>query len=119
VSEGISFLAQAIWSSVGFFYVYEHLVLYIRKVFFYNFVEDIYWPFKLGIITLFFFKILINLIYFFSMISFFLLDIVFIYISNVSPFLVSSLKIPYPPTLPAPQPTHSSFLALAFPYTVA
>jgi hypothetical protein len=29
----------------------------------------------------------------------------------LSPFLVSSLKIPYAPLLPAPQPTHSHFLA--------
>ena len=35
----------------------------------------------------------------------------------LSPFLVSSLKIPYHPLPPAPQPTHSHFLALAFPYT--
>jgi hypothetical protein len=41
--------------------------------------------------------------------NFFLLDIFFIYISNVIP------KVPY--TLPAPQPTHSHFLALAFPCT--
>jgi hypothetical protein len=41
----------------------------------------------------------------------FLLDIFFIYISNAIP------KVPYtlPPCL-APQPTHSCFLALAFPY---
>jgi hypothetical protein len=39
---------------------------------------------------------------------FFYLDIFFIYISNVSFFLISPLKIPYPlPTPPAPQPTHS------------
>jgi hypothetical protein len=37
----------------------------------------------------------------------------------LSPFLVSSLKVPY--TLPtrALQPNHSRFLALAFPYTGA
>ena len=35
----------------------------------------------------------------------------------LSPFLVSSLKIPYPfPPLPAHLPTHSHFLVLAFPY---
>jgi hypothetical protein len=39
----------------------------------------------------------------------FLLDIFFIYISNAIP------KIPY--TLPPLQPTHSRFLALAFPCT--
>jgi hypothetical protein len=34
------------------------------------------------------------------------------------PFLVSPLKIPYPLTSPpAPEPTHSCFLALAFPCT--
>jgi hypothetical protein len=47
----------------------------------------------------------------------FLLDIFFIYISNVIPFLVSPQKIPYPLPPPAPQPTHSCFLAQAFPYT--
>ena len=38
----------------------------------------------------------------------------------LNPFLVSSLKIPFflPPT-PASQPTHSLFLALAFPFTGA
>jgi hypothetical protein len=45
---------------------------------------------------------------------FFLLDILFIYISNAIP------KVPYTLALcPAPQPTHSSFLALAFPCTGA
>jgi hypothetical protein len=58
----------------------------------------------------------INLITFFEVLSFFLvflLDIFFIYISNAIP------KVPY--TLPclAPQPTHSSFLALAFSSTGA
>jgi hypothetical protein len=45
-------------------------------------------------------------------ISSILLDIFFIYISNAIP------KAPYYPP-PAPQPTHSYFLALAFPYTGA
>jgi hypothetical protein len=49
---------------------------------------------------------------FFFHIFFFLLDIFFIYISTAIP------KAPY--TLPpVPQPTHSRFLALAFPYTGA
>jgi hypothetical protein len=39
----------------------------------------------------------------------FLLDIFFIYISNVIP------KAPIPSPCPAPQPIHSRFLALAFP----
>jgi hypothetical protein len=39
---------------------------------------------------------------------FFLLDIFFIYISNAIP------KVPHTPH-PAPQPSHSPFLALAFP----
>jgi hypothetical protein len=51
----------------------------------------------------------------------FLLDIFFIYISNVqmlSPFLFSSLKIPYSlPPCPVFQPIHGCFMALAFPYT--
>ena len=51
---GISFLVQSIWSSVGFLYVHGHLFLQVREVFFYNFVEDIYWPFKLGLFTLFY-----------------------------------------------------------------
>jgi hypothetical protein len=52
----------------------------------------------------------------------FLLDIFFIYISNVMPFpgLPPKAPFPYPlPPPPAPQPTHSHFLALAFPYTGA
>jgi hypothetical protein len=45
----------------------------------------------------------------------FLLDIFFIYISNATP------KVPYtsPPPHPAHIPTHSHFLALAFPCTGA
>jgi hypothetical protein len=45
----------------------------------------------------------------------FLLDVFFIYISNAIP------KVPYtlPPSCPAPLPTHSHFLALAFPCTEA
>jgi hypothetical protein len=60
------------------------------------------------------------LLIFFHFLSFlFLLDIFFIYISNVN-FLVSPPKTPYAlPPPPAPQPTHSRFLALAFPYTGA
>ena len=38
----------------------------------------------------------------------------------LSPFLVFPPKIPYSlPSTPAHQPTHSCFLALAFPYTWA
>jgi hypothetical protein len=43
----------------------------------------------------------------------FLLDIFFIYISNAIP------KVPYTSPPPAPLPTHSCFLALAFPCTGA
>jgi hypothetical protein len=43
----------------------------------------------------------------------FLLDIFFIYISNAIP------KVPYTLPCPAPLPTHSHFLALAFPCTEA
>jgi hypothetical protein len=43
----------------------------------------------------------------------FLLDIFFIYISNAIP------KVPYTLPSPAPLPTHSHFLALAFPCTGA
>jgi hypothetical protein len=56
----------------------------------------------------------------------FLLDIFFIYISNVSPFPVSPLEIPYSiPSLPASMrvfsylSTHLCLTALAFPYTGA
>jgi hypothetical protein len=44
----ISFLVQSIWSSVGFLYVHGHLFLQVKEVFFYTFVEAMYWPFKLG-----------------------------------------------------------------------
>ena len=54
---------------------------------------------------------------FFSL-SFFLLDIFFIYISNIIPFSSFPSKNPLS-SPPAPQPTHSHFLALAFPYTGA
>jgi hypothetical protein len=47
---------------------------------------------------------------------YFLLDIFFIYISNFKCYAESSL---YPSPCPAPLPTHSHFLALAFPCTGA
>jgi hypothetical protein len=50
----------------------------------------------------------------------FLFDIFFIYISNVIPFPTFPSENPYalfPP--PVHEPTHSCFLALAFPYTGA
>jgi hypothetical protein len=45
---GISLLVQSIWSSVGLLYAYGNLFLLVRGVFFYNLVEDIYWPFLVG-----------------------------------------------------------------------
>jgi hypothetical protein len=49
-----------------------------------------------------------------------LLDIFFIYISNVIPFPRFPLQNPYPiPPPPSHQPTHFHFPALAFPYTGA
>jgi hypothetical protein len=56
----------------------------------------------------------------FTLSHLFLLDIFFIYISNAIPFPSFLSENPlYPPSPPAPQPTHSHFLALAFPYTGA
>jgi hypothetical protein len=52
----------------------------------------------------------------------FLLDIFFIYISNVIPFPGFPSENPLPHSLlppPVHQSTHSCFLALAFPYTGA
>jgi hypothetical protein len=60
---GISFLVQSIWSSVDFLYGYGHIFLWIRKFFFYNFVEDIYWPFKLGIFIPFYTYLSLGLIF--------------------------------------------------------
>ena len=54
-----------------------------------------------------------TLILFLLLFKTFLLDIVFIYTSNVLP------KSPVPYSYPDPQLTHSSFLALAFPYNGA
>jgi hypothetical protein len=56
----------------------------------------------------------------FSDFFFFKLDIFFIYISNVIPFpgFPSENPLSSPPH-PAQQPTHSCFLALAFPKTGA
>jgi hypothetical protein len=50
---------------------------------------------------------------------FYLLDIFFIYISNAIPFPSFLSENPLYPPCPAPQPTHSCFLALAFTYTGA
>jgi hypothetical protein len=49
---GISFLVQSIWGSVVLLYVYGHL--FLQEVFFYNFVQDMYWLFKLEIFTVFY-----------------------------------------------------------------
>jgi hypothetical protein len=43
VAVGFSFLVQSIWCSVSFLYLYRHLFFNIRKVFFYDFVENIFW----------------------------------------------------------------------------
>jgi hypothetical protein len=51
---------------------------------------------------------MLEIVFYFLFISF-LLDIFFIYISNVIP------KVPYTLPHPAPQPTHSCFLALDSP----
>ena len=49
---------------------------------------------------------------------FFKLDIFFIYISNDIPFPSFLSENPlYTPPPPAPQPTHTPFLVLEFPYT--
>ena len=37
-----------------FLYVYGQIFLKVREVFFYNLVKDMFWPFKLGIFTLFY-----------------------------------------------------------------
>jgi hypothetical protein len=64
--------------------------------------------------------IIVLIIIFFVLFLIILLDIFFIYTSNVNIFfLVSPQKntLPLsPPTPPAHQPTHSCFLALAFPH---
>jgi hypothetical protein len=50
----------------------------------------------------------------------FLLNIFFVYISNIIPFPGFPLENPiFPPPSPSHQPIHSYFLALAFPYTGA
>jgi hypothetical protein len=56
---------------------------------------------------------------FFFLLFPFLLDIFFIYISNAIPFPSFPSKNLLSLFPPAPQPTHSHFLALAVPYTVA
>jgi hypothetical protein len=62
---------------------------------------------------------LIHNVYLFLKIYFLIRYFLFAF-QMLSPFPVSSLKIAYllSPT-PAPQPTHSHFLAVAFPYTGA
>jgi hypothetical protein len=48
----------------------------------------------------------------------FLLDILFIYLSNIFPFSSFPSETPHPfAPPPAHQPTHSCFLAVTFPYT--
>ena len=54
VTGGISVLIESIGSSISFLYVHGHWFLQVRKVFFYNFVEDIYWPVNFEIFTLFY-----------------------------------------------------------------
>jgi hypothetical protein len=55
----------------------------------------------------------VSILFYFTIFKAFLLDIFFIYISNGIP------KAPYSLPPPCPQPTHSHFLALAFPCTGA
>jgi hypothetical protein len=68
-----------------------------------------YWFASLGLLSLLLFFFFHFFGIYFSLFFHFLLDIFFIYISN------AILKVPYTLPRPAPQPTHSSFLALAFP----
>ena len=48
------FLVQSVWCSVSFLDIYRHLFLRIREIFFYDFVEDIFWAFVLGIFSYFY-----------------------------------------------------------------
>ena len=58
--------------------------------------------------------------FFFKRCIYFLLDIFFIYISNVIPFTSFPSKIPLSPPASLCSPTHTlPFLVLAFPYTTA
>ena len=122
VMKVFSFLVQLIWCSVGFLYIYDHLFLQVREVFFYDFVEDVFWPFELGFFTLFYsyyFQVwsLHCFLYFLEILGLelffliFLLAIYFTYISNVIP------KSPIQSSHPAPLHSYSKFSALVFPCT--
>jgi hypothetical protein len=43
-------MVQSIWYSIGFLYIYYHLFLYNRQIFFSDFVEALFWPFEIGIL---------------------------------------------------------------------
>jgi hypothetical protein len=72
-------------------YVYRYLFLYVTEIFFYDFVDDVFWAVELEIS------------FFYSYFLKFLSDIFFIYISDAIP------KVPY--TLPTPcSPIHPLLL---------
>jgi hypothetical protein len=63
VTGGISFLVPSVWCSVGFLHVHGYLFLLVREVIFYNFVEDVCWPFELGILPSLLYLLLLGLVF--------------------------------------------------------
>jgi hypothetical protein len=53
--RGFSFLDPFIWSFIGFLYLYGHLFLLVGEVFFYDFVEDVFRSYELGIFIILYF----------------------------------------------------------------
>jgi hypothetical protein len=62
--RGFSFLVPFIWCSIGFLCLYVHLFLWVGEIFFYDFVEDVFRSFELGIFVLPLFLLFLVLVFF-------------------------------------------------------
>jgi hypothetical protein len=85
----LSFLVQSIWCSVCLLYLDKHLLLEVRMIFFYDFVESIFCAFDLFLLPLICYQ------------SFYLFTF-----QMISPFLVTLPQIPHliPPPSSCPLP---------------
>lgn len=48
---GDFFMVESIWCSVCFLSIYRHLLLQVRRIFFYDLAENIFWAFEMGLFS--------------------------------------------------------------------